>query len=246
MTTYNEAATKAQQELAPLLDEALTAARRKQANADSKLTDDEMRQQFIADLEKAARPDPQQAAEIIRQYTAQLPANHCTDGAFIIDVLRDLRRRNEINDEQAGKIVGALLLAMEGGVEAGLIVWPATPWQRLLPTRQLEDWHAWALPDAARKARERKARAAADYAHYSVEVSRLEAARQALGGIVPKEHKRSTRATVTNHGTRPVKSGPVRFTPGEPVELGADELAQVMDDGNFRQALDNGKIEVVR
>lgn len=237
MTTYSEAATKAQQELTPLLSEALTEAKRQRANAEAKLSGDDVRRGLVADLEAAPRPDPRQAAEIIRQYVGQLPANRSTDGAFIVNALRDLRRRNEISDSQAGQIVGALLLALEGGVDAGLIRWPAQPWQELLATRELEAWHAWMLPDAARKARERKGRAAADYAHYTVEVERLEAARQALDGIVPTEHKRSTRITVASHSGRAVKYGPVRFEPGESRELGAEELAAAMENQGFRAAL---------
>jgi hypothetical protein len=247
MTNYTTAAADAQQTLKPLLEVEIKTNQDRLEKLLHKNSLAGMAETAAQVIDNATLPDPEQAARIIDQYCAMVPAHVRRDGRALVCMLESIRKSNVISDSQSSQIALALIVALSGGLVGSLIDWPASPLIELIGSTGITAWARWINPEAIEKADASRERAAADSAHFTVVLDRLKKAHAALELITPEDHKRSTLVLIRNNGQQRLTLHrdiePVGQ--GEQVEVKAAQLAVIQQNQNLMARFHSRELEVV-
>ena len=185
-TNYFEAARKAQDQLNPLLSQALQEAKDKMEQA-KQAADDPRQDELVQAIEEAELLDPGEARQILSDLQADAPPHVKRDGRHLLGRISALERENELNQEECGKIAKALVQILKGEAEGGLVRWPTcSHWSQALNHRQIENYARWIAPDRFEAIQQERRKAQEEKDQAEREVEALELAGQSLKNLIPE------------------------------------------------------------
>lgn len=198
--TFIESAQTAKRDLHPLLKQAQSEADSRLEDAGARLAEPD-RPALVEALESAELPAAEDAREILGQFSAMANPHYQTDGGHLIGLLQDVVLRRTLSEAQAAKVAGAIVLALQGGCESGLIRWPnenrirlddepakddGPAWHEALNDRQLEQYAAWIVPERAAEIAARRSEIQAERETAETQRQRLQRAEEALRNLIPE------------------------------------------------------------